>query len=94
MALIKTKVPGFNGYRASVMFRNGVGRTNDTRLSEWFETHGYIVETTAEEDKAKAIRDLEKKSADELKSACKSHGINVANTKDKDKLIEKLKEVM
>lgn len=51
MAIIKTKVPNFTGIRASVYFRNGVGSTTDTRLIDWFRTHGYIVETEAEVNK-------------------------------------------
>ena len=33
------------GYRASVLFTNGVGETNDPWLIEWFRLHGYKLET-------------------------------------------------
>lgn len=48
MAVIRTNVPNFTGYRASVYFRNGVGSTDTPHLIEWFKAHGYIVESEAE----------------------------------------------
>lgn len=89
MAIIKTQVKDFNGYRANVMFRNGVGRTDDTRLIEWFKTHGYIVDEYEPEKK-----NIEDMNSRELRNVCKEKGIAVGNTKDRDKLLEKLKEVM
>lgn len=107
MAIIKTKIPNFNGYRASVLFKNGVGSTNDTRLIEWFRTHGYIVETEVNsvippsndevkknDDVIKSEPNLDTMTANELKNLAKTRGIFVGNTKDRDKLIAKLKEVM
>lgn len=40
---IFTKVPDFTGIRASVMFVNGQGDTDDPRLIEWFRQKGYII---------------------------------------------------
>jgi hypothetical protein len=40
---IFTKVPDFTGIRASVMFVNGQGDTDDPRLIEWFKRNGYSV---------------------------------------------------
>lgn len=40
---IFTKVPDFTGIRASVMFVNGQGDTDDPRLIEWFRNNGYRV---------------------------------------------------
>lgn len=40
---IFTKVPDFTGIRASVMFVNGQGNTDDPRLIEWFKNNGYTV---------------------------------------------------
>lgn len=95
MAIIRTKVPNFNGYRASVLFVNGVGRTNDTRLIEWFDSHGYTVETEAttkvEPPKHVSLEDM---TPDELRALAKARGVVVGNTKDKEKLIDKLKEVI
>lgn len=42
--IIKTKVPGFNGNRAGVMFKNGEAMVSDPYLVDWFRSHGYIVE--------------------------------------------------
>ncbi len=95
MAIIRTKVPNFNGYRASVLFVNGVGRTNDSRLIEWFRSHGYTVETEVtpkvEPKKPTALEDM---TPDQLRTLAKARGVVVGNTKDKEKLIDKLKEVI
>ena len=40
---IFTKVPDFTGIRASVMFVNGQGNTDDPHLISWFKQNGYIV---------------------------------------------------
>lgn len=41
---IYAPVKDANGVYASVMFVNGVGETNDPRLIEWFNVHGYRLE--------------------------------------------------
>lgn len=46
MAIIKSKTP-FNGYRANVLFVNGLGETNDQHLVNWFKDHGYEVEESS-----------------------------------------------
>lgn len=93
--LIFSPVKGFNGYRASVRFVNGEGRTNDTRLIEWFRSHGYTVEsevnTKVEPPKPVSLEDM---TPDELRTLAKARGISVGNTKDKEKLIDKLKDVI
>ena len=40
---IYAPVKDFNGWRNNVRFVNGVGETNDSRLIEWFRSHGYKV---------------------------------------------------
>lgn len=40
---IFTKVPDFTGIRASVMFVNGQGDTDDPHLINWFKQNGYVV---------------------------------------------------
>lgn len=40
---IFTKVPDFTGIRASVMFVNGQGNTDDPKLIQWFKQNGYLV---------------------------------------------------
>ena len=91
---IKTKVPGFTGYRANVMFVDGVGETNDKHLIEWFKARGYIVEdssTIIESTNDKIDRlndgvDFEAMSVEELKEYAKSigkgRGIGVLKTKE------------
>lgn len=45
---IYAPVKDASGVYASVRFINGVGETDDPRLIEWFETHGYTIENTQE----------------------------------------------
>ena len=91
MAIIKTKIPGFNGIRANVMFRNGVGETEDKHLIEWFKSRGYIVETSETivaptVEVSDAAVDLEAMSVEELKEHAKAigkgRGIGVLKTKE------------
>ena len=91
---IKTKVPGFTGYRANVMFVNGVGETNDEHLVEWFRSRGYIVEdsTCVDESDKDIVNaqtdgiDLVSMSVEELKEYAKSigkgRGVGVLKTKE------------
>lgn len=48
---IYTPVKGFNGKRASVEFRNGVGETDNPDLIAWFKSKGYGLEDTSEPKK-------------------------------------------
>lgn len=48
---IYTPVKGFNGKRASVEFRNGVGETDNPDLIAWFKAKGYGLEDTSEPKK-------------------------------------------
>ena len=61
MAIIRTKVPGFTGMRASVMFAHGMAETNNQHLIDWFKEHGYIVEEPVEEAKPVEIPATERK---------------------------------
>lgn len=104
MALIKTKVPHFNGYRASVLFRNGIGRTDDTRLIAWFRNNGYIVETERTDEVVELVKEpepvqelerpvkpLEQMTVEELRATAKRNGILLGTLKNREKLIERLK---
>ena len=51
--VIKTKIPGFTGVRASVMFKNGVGETDNPYLIDWFKSKGYVVTETIMPEPAK-----------------------------------------
>lgn len=55
MAIIRTKVPGFTGMRAGVMFAHGMAETNNQYLIDWFNEHGYIVENPVEEAKPEPV---------------------------------------
>ncbi|MEG1501956.1 MAG: hypothetical protein RR203_02450 [Synergistaceae bacterium] len=43
MAKITAPNKKYNGVTATVHFIDGEGESKDTRLLEWFETHGYKV---------------------------------------------------
>ena len=43
MVQIQTKVQGYNGVSAGILFRDGVGETNDSWRIQWFKDHGYVV---------------------------------------------------
>lgn len=45
---IYAPVKSTNGIRASVLFINGVGETDDPHLIQWFKTNGYKVEEVVE----------------------------------------------
>ena len=40
---IYAPVKDFTGLRNNVRFTNGVGETNDSRVADWFRSHGYKV---------------------------------------------------
>lgn len=40
---IYAPVKDFTGLRNNVRFINGAGETNDSRVADWFRTHGYKV---------------------------------------------------
>lgn len=66
---IFTKVPDFTGIRASVMFVNGQGNTDDPRLIEWFKRNGYSVadgESTKIKDEPKLGVTLADEEAEHL----------------------------
>lgn len=95
MAIIKTKLPNFNGLRASVMFKNSVGETKDEHLIEWFKEHGYEVIEPRKIEPSKLKR-LEEMSVDELRAFLKENrmGIKMGSIKNKERLIELAKEVI
>lgn len=54
---IYAPVTNANGVYASVRFVNGVGETDNPRLIQWFETHGYTVESGGRSEKKDVITD-------------------------------------
>lgn len=61
MAIIRTKVPGFTGMRAGVMFAHGMAETNNQYLIDWFKEHGYTVEEPVEIPATERKRNTRKK---------------------------------
>lgn len=51
MAKITAPNAKYNGVSASVTFSDGIGNTNNPNLIEWFKSHGYKVDKTAETKK-------------------------------------------
>ncbi len=43
MAIIEAPNKGYTGVSAGVAFCNGVGRTDNKHLIQWFKDHGYTV---------------------------------------------------
>jgi hypothetical protein len=69
----------YNGISATVMFTNGVGETEDSRLIEWFKERGYVVE---EQD-----RDIENLTVKELRAYAEEKGIDLGEAKVKADII-------
>lgn len=106
MAIIRTTAQSFNGYRASLLFRNGVAKTDDEYLIAWFKDHGYSVEDelpiTEADVRALGMPTVDKMQSDdfdfdrydveELRLIARTYGLNPKNLKRKDALIELLKE--
>lgn len=100
MAIIKTKVP-FDGYRANVLFKNGVGETNNPYLISWFKTHGYeVVEPTnsPKPTKTKAPKveiNLEDMGVHELREYLRDKGCEdkIVGINKKSELLKIAKEV-
>lgn len=68
---IFTKVPDFTGIRATVMFVNGQGDTDDPALIEWFRSHGYTIGDGKNDPEVKGERDqyhLAEAKLEELKA--------------------------
>lgn len=88
---IFTKVPDFTGIRASVMFVNGQGDTDDPALIEWFRNNGYVVgdgisvepEPVTDTDKLETLRNdptiefphFPSMTVDEIRSWAKANGL-------------------
>lgn len=53
---IYTPVKGFNGKRASVEFKNGVGETDNPDLIAWFRANGYGLEETPVETPVEEVK--------------------------------------
>ena len=90
-----------NGVYASVRFTNGVGETDNPRLIEWFQSHGYVVESSLEkcdEHNENSLEkcgepDFEAMTPNNLREWMRSNGYGgkIKNTRNKDKLLEILR---
>ncbi len=49
MAKVFAPYKGYCGISASVVFKDGVGKTSDPHLIEWFKARGYTVEQEPKE---------------------------------------------
>jgi hypothetical protein len=54
MAKIYAPNKEYTGISASISFCNGEGKTDDPHLMEWFQNHGYMVETEKKKRSTKA----------------------------------------
>lgn len=103
MAVIKTPMP-FSGYRASVLFVNGVGETTDDYLISWFKDHGYIVEDKVQPVKEDIVTfvptidenepNLHRYNIEELRMLIRTYGGNPKNWRKREVLVEMLEELM
>lgn len=95
-----------NGVYASVLFVDGVGETDNPRLIEWFETHGYTLEKCETEpvqfnhlpeneqiESSDEQVDFESMTPIELRQWATEHGLGskIRNTRNKEKLLEILR---
>lgn len=92
MAIVKTQVANYTGYRAGIRFSNGKAKCTDPYLLSWFEEHGYIVEYDDNEEKPDQFTLM---TAEEIRDYIidKGFGMMVRNTKNKDKLIKMARDI-
>lgn len=60
---IYAPVKNANGVYASVRFVNGVGETDNPKLIQWFETHGYTLESGGRSEKRDVITEIRNDNA-------------------------------
>lgn len=92
MAKVLSPNEQYTGLSASVMFINGIGKTDDEHLLEWFEEKGYTVERSEPEqqddDAAQAVKaaELEKKEAEKRLKAIrrKATDLGIEGAAEKD----------
>ena len=96
---IYAPVKDATGVWCSVYFKDGVGETKNPHLIEWFRTHGYKIEGEVEKESTDVVTEstepnFEAMSVEELRAWMKSNGLGskVKNIKNKEKLIEIIKE--
>lgn len=80
MAKIIAPNKQYTGVSATVAFAQGVGRTDNPKLIQWFKEHGYTVEEPKAVAKTKSKAEPKGEATDDGKSA-KSSSKAVAKTK-------------
>lgn len=90
MAIIKSPNKSYTGLSASVAFTNGVGKTEDKRLIEWFYSHGYEIQ---EEEKPKDNEtiSLKEMNKDDLVKLAVELNVEFTSKNTKDELIALIK---
>ena len=100
---IYAPVKDANGIYASVMFRNGVGETDEPHLIEWFKRHGYKVELEVtlppidigeiQLGEIDTTPNFDSMTPNELREWMmqNGYGSKIRNTRNKEKLLEILR---
>lgn len=88
MAKVTTPVKGYTGVVVGVDFKDGVGETDSIPALEYFERHGYTIETVEQPFPKGAPTKSWK--VDELKAFAETHGLDLGDAKTKDEILEAL----
>ena len=85
-----------NGIYASVVFKNGVGETDDEHLLKWFKSHGYTLEeinVIKENNPIDTTIDFKAMTPLELRDYMIQHGYSakIGGTRNKEKLLDILR---
>lgn len=104
---IYAPVSNASGVWATVRFVNGVGETDDPRLLQWFEEHGYKLDEST--GKIATHNDVKKQSLSQRVGVnldvmtdedirkwmvSQGYGKYIRGTKNRDKLLAKLEEIL
>lgn len=105
--IIHSPVKDANGIWCSVLFKNGVGETDNPHLIEWFKSHGYKIENEVrpsletqlsnllENDvvEEQAELDFDSMTPIQLREWARTNGYasQIKNIRNKEKLIEIIK---
>ncbi len=85
MAKIYAPNKDYTGIVAGVVFKEGRGDTDDSRMVEWFKEKGYKI---VEEKKEKTVDEM---TVDELKAFAEANGIDLSGAKIKAEIITVIK---